>query len=235
MVFQNERGEKWRQHGFEHELYRAKQHMKEDYKPISTSSNTRFGNDYKSIVFNSQGTARDLLNEDSNFAIRYVKKTLLGAAGGALFGFGYEIFMPTNEWARRKLHHAIDGGPYSGKMIKLWGRVMAPYMAGGMLTSFSYFLIKDFFLGHHESPFHTVGRPEFLNQWISSTIVAGGVAFFLMGLRYIPHAMGLSAFGIFPALKVTQIFLTDTTEHNRVVIYEKGVTDAEKEKFAYQD
>jgi hypothetical protein len=60
----------------------------------------------------------DLRNEEHHHPIKWIKRFLLGAFGGAIFGYSWFLFKPENGFTMKKLMAASGDRPWSGRTFR---------------------------------------------------------------------------------------------------------------------
>ena len=62
--------------------------------------------------------ARDIVHEEHHHPIKWIKRFLMGALGGAVFGYSWFIIKPINSFTYKKLFQSIGDRPWSGRGVR---------------------------------------------------------------------------------------------------------------------
>jgi hypothetical protein len=215
----------------EMEVHNPPPRRNKDFKPALYGDYLGMPNYKMSYPYSLLKLAKDLWYERHNFTIQYIKAFILGSFGGALFGSTYFMLKDQQDFVAKKLYLTLDKGAFSFKHLKLQLNLLAPYALYGGLFFFAYTFLFNMFTMHREA----LGTPKCFTHAKVWALMSPIVAMACFGPGYIVHGFVFGMLFLFPlfySLKNVADLNGTRVPH---VYYQEGVSQAEKDKYEYQD
>jgi len=174
----------------------------------------------------------DLINEQHQMPILWIKSIIKGGLVGGLVGLGLMFNKNENLYVEKKLHLSHSQGPFSmGNFHQAVKRFYRPVGTGAAIA-FAYHLAYDFFTHHKES--HDI--PDILTHfkiWALFSPVL--ISYFFRPSHAIPGMVFTLGF-FFPIFHfMKQVKEGKNVDAGSYYFYQDSVSKAEKDKFEYQD
>lgn len=174
----------------------------------------------------------DLFEEEHQFPIQLIKSFIKGAAAGTLAYLNYSIMSRTSHFADQKLYLTSKEGIYRTNIFKIGSRVLRrPALLGGSFFV-AYHLIYFAFIHHKEA----MNVPEMVTHFKVWSVMAPLTILYLKGPKHIlSHTFYTLIIGFPIFYMIKELKEGQASGENEYSFYQKGVTQAEKDKIEYQD
>jgi hypothetical protein len=157
---------------YENETFRAKHGYKElrvhnaperrskDFKPALYGHFRGMLNFKHSQPWAISRHFKDLIEEDHQFAIRYIKEAIRGSIFGALAGLLYQVHTAFNIYSLKKLYLQASSAPFGWRSLTLFKGIYQKPALFGAGVFLMYQGLWDLFTHHRES----LGIPDFITH-----------------------------------------------------------------------
>lgn len=221
-------------HGFkELDVHNSPQRRNRDFKPMLYGDFIGMLNFKLSEPWALTRHLPDLINENHQKPIQWIRYTIKGAIAGFVYGFyQYTGTMLKRDFVDKKLYLSEKRSPFSIRGVWKYAKNFVRPSMNGAALFLGYKLLYDFF--EH----HTGGQdiPEMLHHWKAWTILTPLVVSYFLPVKHLVWGSITSVLLIFPLYWCAhQLQTGGISEGNRYYFYQDGVEKAERDKFEHMD